>query len=153
MHAYEEGVVTWANEQARLLRARRYDLLDIEHLAAVLEDVGKSEQRALASGMTVLLARLLTWQFQPERRSASTEKTVSAYRKQVRYVLDGAPSLMSKSDEPRWLDMIWTSAVAWAVGESGLDCFSDACPWAIETEVLAETWFPRSEQAENGRPQ
>ncbi len=53
---YENDIVAWANEQARLLRAGRFDLLDLEHLAEEIEDVGRSEQRELANRMAVLLA-------------------------------------------------------------------------------------------------
>jgi hypothetical protein len=49
MQTYEDDVVAWANEQARLLRAGRFDLLDIQHIAEEIEDVGKSEQRELAT--------------------------------------------------------------------------------------------------------
>lgn len=55
---YDQDVIAWANEQARLLRAGQFDRLDIEHLAEEIEDVGKSEQRELASRMAVLLAHL-----------------------------------------------------------------------------------------------
>ena len=47
MQTYETDLNAWANEQARLLRAGRFDLLDIEHIAGEIEDVGKSEQREL----------------------------------------------------------------------------------------------------------
>ena len=30
---YDQDIVAWANEQAALLRAGRYELLDIEHIA------------------------------------------------------------------------------------------------------------------------
>lgn len=38
MRAYEKDVVAWANEQARLLRAGRLDLFDVEHIAREIED-------------------------------------------------------------------------------------------------------------------
>ena len=142
MQTYDKDINAWANEQARLLRAGRFDLLDVEHIAAEIEDVGKSEQRELASRMAVLLAHLLKWQYQPERRGASWEKTVKAQRKEIGYVLDESPSLGPKLQEPRWLDMVWARAVAQAVNESGLDCFPEECPWSIEGEVLRESWFP-----------
>lgn len=41
--SYDTDVVAWASEQARFLRAGRFDLLDLEHLAQEIEDVGKSE--------------------------------------------------------------------------------------------------------------
>jgi len=71
MQTYEHDINAWANEQARLLRAGRFDLLDVEHIAGEIEDVGKSEQRELASRMVVLLAHLLKWAYPPERRGAS----------------------------------------------------------------------------------
>lgn len=142
MQTYDKDVNAWAQEQARLLRAGRFDLLDVEHVAAEIEDVGKSEQRELANRMAVLLAHLLKWQFQPERRGATWEKTIKAQRKEIGYTLDESPSLRPKLQEPRWLDMVWARAVAQAVNETGLDCFPDACPWIVEDEILAEGWRP-----------
>jgi hypothetical protein len=72
--SYEADVVMWANEQARLIRAGRFELLDLAHVAEEIEDVGKSEQRELASRMAVLLAHLLKWQYQPGRRGASCQR-------------------------------------------------------------------------------
>ena len=46
---YDEDVILWAQEQARLLREGRFSELDIEHIADEIEDVGKSEKRELAS--------------------------------------------------------------------------------------------------------
>lgn len=139
---YEHDINAWANEQARLLRAGRFELLDVEHIARVIEDVGKSEQRELANSMVVLLAHLLKWVHQPEHRGASWEKTITAQRKEIRYALDESPSLAPKLQEPRWLDMVWARAIAQAVNETGLDCFPEECPWAIRDEVLLETWLP-----------
>ena len=143
MQAYEQDINAWAMEQARLLRAGRFELLDIEHIAGEIEDVGKSEQRELASRMVVLLAHLLKWAFQPERRGASWQKTITAQRKEIRYALDESPSLVPKLEEARWLDMVWARAIAQAVNETGLDCFPETCPWAIQDEVLAESWLPK----------
>lgn len=64
---YETDVLAWSSEQARLLRAVQFGLLDLEHIAEEIEDVGKSEQRELASRLAVLMAHLLQWHSQPER--------------------------------------------------------------------------------------
>jgi hypothetical protein len=139
---YEKDVNAWANEQAGLLRAGRFDLLDVEHVAGEIEDVGKAEQRELASRMVVLLAHLLKWQYQPDRRGASWEKTIKAQRKEISYTLEESPSLVPKLQEPRWLGMVWAGAVAQAVNETGLDCYPDVCPWALQGEALSEFWLP-----------
>ena len=83
--SYEADVVAWANEQASLLRAGRFELLDRDHIAEEIEDVGKSEQRELASRMSVLLAHLLQWRYRPERRGASWEKTLLAQCQEIVY--------------------------------------------------------------------
>ena len=73
---YEADIVAWASEQARLLRSGRFDLLDTEHIAEEIEDVGKSEQRELASRMAVLLCHLIKWCYQPARQGASWLATI-----------------------------------------------------------------------------
>ena len=78
---YETDVVAWASEQASLLRAGRFELLDRDHIAEEIEAVGTSEQRVLASRMSVLLAHLLKWRYQLARRRASWEKPLLAQRK------------------------------------------------------------------------
>lgn len=141
--SYETDVVAWASEQARLLRAGRFELLDLEHIAEEIEDVGKSEQRELANRMAVLLAHLLKWQYQPERRGNSWRNTIRAQRKEVGYLLDEAPSLRGKLAEARWLDMVWTKAVAQAGEETGLEnCWPEVMPWSLAEEVFNPEWFP-----------
>jgi hypothetical protein len=51
--------------------------LDLEHLAEEIEDVGKSEQRELASRMAVLLAHLLKYKCQAERNGSSWQSTLT----------------------------------------------------------------------------
>ncbi|SDY29603.1 protein of unknown function DUF29 [Allochromatium warmingii] len=139
---YSTDIYAWANEQAALLRAGRFAEIDVAHIAEEIEDVGKSEQRELASRMSVLLAHLLKWQYQPERRGASWQCTIRAQRKELAYHLDDTPSLRPKLSEPRWLDMVWTKALAQAITETGLNCFPEVCPWQIDDEVLSTNWFP-----------
>ncbi len=142
MQTYESDIVAWSQEQAGLIRAGRFDRLDLEHIAEEIEDVGKSEQREFASRMAVLLGHLLKWQYQPVRRGASWEKTIKAQRKELAYNLKETPSLRVKLKDPDWLDMVWARAVALAVTETGLDCFPDTCVWSMDDEVLAPSWLP-----------
>ncbi|MBK1704297.1 DUF29 family protein [Halochromatium glycolicum] len=46
---YEEDFFTWTQEQATYLRQGRLDLLDLEHLAEEVGDMGKSETLGLGS--------------------------------------------------------------------------------------------------------
>ena len=140
---YETDVVAWANEQAGFVRSGRFDQLDLEHIAEEIEDVGKSEQRELASRMAVLLAHLLKWEHQPARRSKSWQYTLTTQRKEVAYVISEAPSLRTKFSDERWLDIVWSKAKSQAESETGLDIdtFPEVCPWPI-SDVLSEGWLP-----------
>jgi hypothetical protein len=138
---YEDDVVEWANEQARLLRAGRFDLIDIEHIADEVEDVGKSEQRELASRMSVLLAHLLKWQYQPERQGNSWRSTIRVQRNRVNRALSLTPSLKAKLSDADWWGDIWDDAFSKAAEETGLGGFPRTCPWTLD-EILAEDWLP-----------
>jgi hypothetical protein len=142
MPTYEEDVVAWSVDQARLLRAGAFDQLDIAHIAEEIEDVGKSEQRELTSRMGVLIGHLLKWQYQPLRRGASWEKTIKAQRKELLYALDESPSLKTKLSDPRWIDVVWSKGVALAVSETGLDCFPETCDCSMSEQILNPAWWP-----------
>ncbi len=138
---YEDDVVAWADQQARLLRERRFDELDIEHLAEEIEDVGKSEQRELGNRMSLLLAHLLKWQKQPGRRGTSWRITIRNQRRGVARRLDETPSLRTKLDDPDWWAAVWDDATAQAAQETGLSEFADVCPWPA-SDVLDQEWLP-----------
>ena len=138
---YESDVVAWANEQARLIRAGQFELLDLEHIADEIEDVGKSEQRELAKRMAVLLAHLLKWQCQPERQGSSWVRTIKEQRKRVLLRLEEIPSLSGKLSDVKWWTDVWADAVSQAITETGVDTFPDECPWAV-SEVLQPDWLP-----------
>ncbi|GKW29500.1 DUF29 domain-containing protein [Pectobacterium brasiliense] len=137
---YETDVVAWANEQAELLRSGKFSEIDCENIAEEIADVGKSEQRELASRMAVLIAHLLKWKYQPERRGSSWEKTVKAQRKDVAYALKESPSLKNKLNDPDWYDVIWSKAVAIATDETQLENLPDEQIWTVEEVLYAEFW-------------
>lgn len=136
---YEKDVVAWAREQAALLRAGKLAAIDIEHIAEEIEAVGRSEQRELVSRMSVLLAHMLKWQYQADRRSRSWTSTIRTQRKEVKFVLRDAPSLKSNFDNPEWIDLVWSKARNLAEAETGIEFerFPELCPWAMRT-VLDE---------------
>ncbi|MSP27471.1 MAG: DUF29 domain-containing protein [Methylococcales bacterium] len=138
---YDTDIIAWANQQAWLIRHKQFDLLDIEHLAEEIEDVGKSEQRELASRMAVLIAHLLKWQHQPERQGSSWQRTIKEQRKALAFHLKNVPSLKTKIADAEWLDIIWSDALTIAIKETGLELFPETCPWAVE-DILNQDWLP-----------
>jgi Domain of unknown function DUF29 len=142
MHTrYESDIVAWANEQARLIRSGQLNDIDWAHIAEEIEDVGKSEQRELASRMAVLLAHLLKWQGQPDKRTRSWDITIRAQRAEVAYHLKDTPSLRTRLTDVDWVDMVWRRAVGLAATETGLVDFPDQCPWTM-ADTLTEAWLP-----------
>lgn len=138
---YETDIVAWANEQASLLRSGALDRLDLEHLAEEIEDVGKSEQRELAHRMAVLLAHLLKWRFQPERRGASWEVTIRTQRSSIERRLRRTPSLKATLADADWWADVWDDALAEATRATGIRDLPSRCPWTRD-QILDPTWRP-----------
>jgi hypothetical protein len=141
--SYESDVVAWAKEQAALIRAGQFDQLDLTHIAEEIEDVGKSEQRELASRMAVLLAHILKWKFQPQKRSVSWTLTIKEQRRLLVRRVQKTPSLSPMLSDPEWVDEIWVDAKALAEKETGLDMstYPEICPWSM-ADVLTPEWLP-----------
>jgi len=138
---YETDIIAWSEEQAELLRTRRFLELDIARIAEEIEDVGKSERRELASRMAVLLTHLLKWQCQPGRRGSSWQRTIREQRRAIAARINETPSLKASLSDGNWLDGVWADAVAQATEETGLDVFPDACPWPADV-VLSQAFLP-----------
>lgn len=140
---YEQDIVVWANEQAALLRAGKLSAIDIEHIAEEIEDVGRSEQRELASRMAVLLAHLLKWQFQPERRGSSWQTTLRIQRDAIERRLRKTPSLRPMLKDADWISDMWGDARQTAADEMGIgvSILPETCPWPMET-VLSHEFHP-----------
>jgi hypothetical protein len=141
--AYETDVIAWANEQAALLRSGQLSAIDIENIAEEILDVGKSEQRELESRMAVLLAHLLKWEFQPERRGSSWEETIDTQRSRIERRLRKTPSLKASLSDADWWADAWDDAMDEASKETGISrkIFPKNCPWTVE-DILTDSWLP-----------
>jgi hypothetical protein len=140
--SYDKDVILWSEEQARLLRAGRFAELDIEHLADEIEDVGKSEKREFASRMAVLLAHLLKWRVQPEKRSPSWRATIVVQRKRLALAIKQTPSLKAVMRDRDWREDVWLDALAQACRDTGVvyEDLPETCRWTIEQAADAEFW-------------
>jgi hypothetical protein len=136
MSIYHHDFYTWTHEQAALLKEGRLDELDIEHLIEELEDMGTSRERELENRLGILLAHLLKWQYQPERRSRSWEATIKEQRRRIERVLRKNPGLKSYLDEA--FENAYGDARLIAVRETGLEenTFPEDCPWTLEQTLL-----------------
>jgi hypothetical protein len=142
MQRYESDVIAWANEQAAFIRSGQFELLDLEHIADEIADVGKSERRELRNRMAVLLAHLLKWQFQPERRGNSWQRTIKTQRKEVAECIADTPSLKVDVANSEWWEKVWADTLILATKETGFDfeAFPEECPWEYHEIVDVDFW-------------
>ncbi|NJM78185.1 MAG: DUF29 domain-containing protein [Acaryochloridaceae cyanobacterium RU_4_10] len=68
---YNTDFYTWTAQTVQLLKERRFSELDLENLIEEIEDLGRSEYRALESRLEVLLMHLLKVRYQPEMYTKS----------------------------------------------------------------------------------
>ncbi|MBF0804911.1 MULTISPECIES: DUF29 domain-containing protein [unclassified Neisseria] len=140
--SYDTDFAAWAAEQAGLLRAGLVDKIDFRNLAEEIEDMGKSEQRALESRLQVLICHLLKWKFQPERRGNSWKATIYEQRRGIRKLLKESPSLKSRFDDAEFVLDAWLDGVAAALRETELEnTFPEQAVWSM-ADILNDEFLP-----------
>ena len=140
MNTHETDFYSWTQEQAALLKQGRYLEMDHEHLIEELESMGASERRELVNRLAVLLAHLLKWQYQPERRGNSWRLIVEEQQRKVGRVLRQNPGLKPTIGES--IEDAYGDALLIAAREIGLNenTFAKRCPWAISQVLDSEFW-------------
>ncbi|MEB3150343.1 MAG: DUF29 domain-containing protein [Sphaerospermopsis sp.] len=90
---YEQDFYLWIETTAQQLRKGDFTEVDLENLIEEIESMGRSEKRELKSRLIVLLMHLLKWHYQPEKRSASWQSTITEQRICLEELLEDSPSL------------------------------------------------------------
>lgn len=137
---YDRDFYAWTLAQAEALRAKDWHALDIEHLAEEIEDLGKSDQRAIQSHLRILLLHLLKVTHQRQQR-LSWLRSIRNAREAIELVLHDSPSL--RRELPSFLAWAYPRARKAAAEESRLPLatFPDACPWTLD-RLLDEDFLP-----------
>ncbi len=140
---YEQDYVLWLQATVELLRQGKLEQVDILNLIEEIEDMGRSEKRALESNLEALLRHLLKYQYQPERRSNSWRFTILEHRDRINRLFRDSPSLKPYY-ESVFVDC-YTSARRKAAVETGLsiEIFPENAPFTPE-ETLNPDFLPTS---------
>lgn len=138
-NSYDRDFYAWTQEQSHLLRTGQLQLIDIQHLAEEIEDMGRAERRELESRLEILLMYLLKWQFQPSKRSRSWQLTIKEQRLRLQKHLKQNPSLKAAIADV--FEDAYQLAIISAARETGLDIFPDIAPYTSE-EVLLDSFLP-----------
>jgi hypothetical protein len=127
---YERDFYSWTKEQADALAKRRVDLLDWQYLAEELKDLGNRHYDQLSSRLSILIAHLLKWQYQPSHQSNSWRATIREQRRKLERLLQRNPGLKNRWTEA--LDDAWLDGRDLAIQETGLDdsIFPENCPFS-----------------------
>ena len=138
---YEKDFYAWTQEQAKLIKDKAFERLDLIHLFDEVESMGASEVRELESRLEVLLAHLLKWKYQPNLQCRSWQLTIKEQRYRLKKRIKKMPSLKPLLPEA-FIDS-YESAIYSAMKETGLDdsTFPSVSPWTIE-QVLNDEFYP-----------
>ncbi|MGE5647224.1 MAG: DUF29 domain-containing protein [Acidobacteriota bacterium] len=138
---YDVDFYRWTQRVAELLRDRRLDEIDLEHVADEIADMGKRDRRELRSRMIILLMHLLKWQLQPKLRDGSTWlATIVEQRRQIWLVLEDSPSLHGLLENE--LPLLYMRAARAMLKETGLpDNLPPGCPYTAD-QVLDDDFIP-----------
>jgi len=140
---YQQDFQQWISVQADALRKQAWEQIDIENLVEEIESLGKQQRQELRNRLRILLAHLLKWEYQAEKRSRSWQSTIREQREQIEDLLSDSPSLTAYLEEA--LEISYSRGLALAVDEIELDAevFPLKCPYTLE-EVLSQEFLAGS---------
>jgi hypothetical protein len=118
--------------------------VEVDYLLEELEEMAASDRSELRNRLAVLLAHLLKWQYQANRRGRSWELTIEEQRIAVQDVLEDNPSL--RPQFPQIGGKAYRRALVIAARETKLDKTTfpstfEQTGWSWE-QVLDMDWLP-----------
>jgi hypothetical protein len=133
---YESDETAWLEESSRLIRAGHFDALDYENLASYLEEMAMRDRREVNSRLRVLMAHLLKWQYQSEKRSRSWTLTIINQRFELESLVESGTLRQQARDA---VSKIYPSAVKLAAAQTKLppSTFPAECPFTFD-QILTE---------------
>lgn len=141
MALYDSDFYAWTQTQAHLLKERKWEHLDLDHLIEEIESLGRQERRELVNRLSILLGHLLKWQYQPTGRGTSWQATIREQRRNIKKLLNQNPSLAPYLAEA--LQDGYEDGLDLAVRETGLpyETFPETCPYDLE-QLFNPEFFP-----------
>ncbi len=138
---YDADFVAWSEEQARLLRAREFNALDIKNIAEEIESLGRSDKRAIVNRLVVLITHLLKWQYQAKSRSKGWLGSIDEQRRRIEMLVEESPSLQPML--PALVAKAYPAARRKAARDMTVEiaALPAECPYAFDA-VLRDEFYP-----------
>lgn len=133
---YLADETAWLEQTADLARAGRLGEVDPAALAEYLTDMANRDRREVFSRLVVLLAHLLKWEHQPDRRSGSWRGTIREQRRELRQLLESGT--LRRHSEAVFADA-YAEARGQAADETDLPAgtFPTDSPWDLDGALTA----------------
>ncbi len=138
---YEEDYYLWIKTMVKRLKERNYSQIDWDNLIEEIEDMGRSQKRAVESllmGLTEPLLKLKYWESERERNKGHWESEVVNFRVLLKKRLQESPSLKAKLEDI-YQEILPDSKKSL----SRLFELPEQINLTLE-QILDEDWFPES---------
>ncbi len=134
---YEADETAWLDAMAELIAEGRLNDLDYPNLQEHLEAMARRDRKKVESRLALLIAHILKWTYQQEKRSPSWRGTIIVQRHKLSKLADSGT--LRKHAEAV-LAACYAEAVDMAMEETQLpaETFPAECPWTLEQQLVAE---------------
>jgi len=136
---YETDIVLWLEEQVKLLRDRKFEELDMDHLLEEIEDLG-NQRDTIERLWALTMMHMLKWKYQPDRRCNSWKSSIKGHAKHAARRFFKTPT--NKRHVEEFFQDAYEEAKLEAANETFLDLssFPIECEWSYQ-QLLDEKFI------------
>lgn len=138
---YDTDFYAWTQQQFAVVASGDWEQVDTLNVAEEIESLGKQQRQELRHRLSILLAHLLKWEYQSQKRSRSWLSTIRVQRRDLLRLLEDSPSLKPYLEEA--IADAYVNAKDLAVGETDLPSatFPAQSPYSWQT-ATNEQFYP-----------
>jgi Domain of unknown function DUF29 len=145
---YETDDSLWLEETIELLKAKRFEALDLDNLIEELEDLGSEKKFRVASFLQQIIRHCLLLQFWTSERSynqAHWRSEIINFKDELNtYLTTNLRNYLEQN-----FAIIYEKALRYVRQKTDNKVnFPDTCPYSLE-ELLDPNWLPSDKQGEN----
>lgn len=144
-HLYEIDNERWLNITIKLLKEKRLEELDLEHLIEVLEILSRRDKLAVESFLEQIIRHLLLLQYWHEQSDYNTnhwQAEIMSFKTQINEYLT---TNLQKHLQENHLQ-IYQKALKYVKQKTGYSTnFPEECPYTLE-QLLQINWLPTSDK-------
>ncbi len=141
---YDGDFYVWTERQAALLRARRFEALDLDHLILEVEGLGDAKRSAVLNNARTVIEHLLKLQHSPAADPRTGWRaTVLEHRSRLEVDLTPRLRQVLAEELPRMYRLAYRSAVV-SMHDHGeaaaADTLPETCPYTLDQ--ITGDWLP-----------